>query len=201
MNAPSQKRPGRPPKKSDEVRGIRFDMRLDRAEKEAFRDAANLAGLDLSAWVRERLRAVARQELESAGQPVAFLTTPDGPEHLTRARLVKPRTLELTFADGLRKTLSVGRLGMPVDRIKWDTAQALPTGKAMTVAGVQGDTVPIDSSTLRYLVDEAYAAKVDAELEDLQLSRGELAELARASPPPAEWYNQPERDLTRDSWK
>jgi hypothetical protein len=73
MKAPSKKRLGRPPKGSDKIKGIRFDMRIEEVEKIAFRDAANLAGLDLSAWVRERLRAVARQELEDAGRPVAFL--------------------------------------------------------------------------------------------------------------------------------
>jgi hypothetical protein len=55
-------------------------MRLDVAEKQAFRDAAELAGLDLSAWIRERLRTVARQELESVGRPVAFLLATNTPE-------------------------------------------------------------------------------------------------------------------------
>jgi hypothetical protein len=50
-----------------------MDMRLQAAEKEGFRAAAELAGLDLSAWIRERLRQVARKELESAGRAVPFL--------------------------------------------------------------------------------------------------------------------------------
>jgi hypothetical protein len=79
MNAPRRKRLGRPLKGSDKVKGIRFDMRLELSEKEAFRDAANLAGLDLSAWVRERLRSAARQELGGAGRPVAFLKTGTAP--------------------------------------------------------------------------------------------------------------------------
>jgi hypothetical protein len=66
-------RRGRPPKGSDKIKGIRLDMRLTAAEKEAFRASAELAGLDLSAWVRERLRRAAREELEGAGQPIAFL--------------------------------------------------------------------------------------------------------------------------------
>jgi hypothetical protein len=40
---------------------------------EAFRVAADLAGLALSAWVRERLRLAARRELEEAGKSVPFL--------------------------------------------------------------------------------------------------------------------------------
>jgi hypothetical protein len=42
-------------------------------EKRAFVDAADLAGLSLSSWVRERLRRAARAELNEAGKPVAFL--------------------------------------------------------------------------------------------------------------------------------
>jgi hypothetical protein len=73
MATPSKKRRGRPPKGSDKIKGIRFDMRLEEAEKEGFRAAAELAGLDLSAWVRERLRQAAWKELERAGQPVPFI--------------------------------------------------------------------------------------------------------------------------------
>ena len=68
------KRRGRPPKGSDQVKGIRLDMRLNEAEKEGFRAAAELAGLDLSTWIRERLRQVAWKELERAGRPVPFLS-------------------------------------------------------------------------------------------------------------------------------
>lgn len=50
-----------------------LQVRLESGEKEAFEAAANLAGLALSAWVRERLRRIALEELEKAGQPVAFM--------------------------------------------------------------------------------------------------------------------------------
>jgi hypothetical protein len=66
-------RRGRPPKAADRVKADYLDIRLGFAEKQAFRDAADLAGLDLSAWVRERLRGAARKELEAASLPVAFL--------------------------------------------------------------------------------------------------------------------------------
>jgi hypothetical protein len=65
---------GRPPKAPDRVKADYLDIRLGAPEKQAFRDAADLAGLDLSAWVRERLRAMARKELEAANLPVEFLT-------------------------------------------------------------------------------------------------------------------------------
>ena len=64
---------GRPPKGRDRIKSAYLDMRLEEAEKQAFRDAAELAGLDLSSWIRERLRTAARKELEGASQPVAFL--------------------------------------------------------------------------------------------------------------------------------
>jgi hypothetical protein len=48
-------------------------MRLEQAEKEAFQSAAQLAGLELSGWIRERLRTLARKELENAGRKVPFL--------------------------------------------------------------------------------------------------------------------------------
>lgn len=72
MNKPLAKR-GRPPKGPGRTKSEYLDMRLEVAEKQAFRDAAELAGLDLSAWVRERLRLAARRELESANRAVAFL--------------------------------------------------------------------------------------------------------------------------------
>lgn len=68
-----QRKRGRPRKDPERTKGDYLDIRLETAEKQAFKDAADLAGLDLSAWVRERLRAAARKELENAGQPVAFL--------------------------------------------------------------------------------------------------------------------------------
>ncbi len=48
-------------------------MRLTPLEKEAFQQAADLAGIPLSAWMRERLRLSAIRDLESAGQSVPFV--------------------------------------------------------------------------------------------------------------------------------
>ena len=73
---PQIKRRGRPPKRSDELKTEYLDVRLETGEKEAFWDAANVAGLPLSAWVRERLRTAARRELIEAGRRIAFLPSP-----------------------------------------------------------------------------------------------------------------------------
>ncbi len=48
-------------------------LRMTPDEKRAFQEAARLAGISLSAWVRERLRLAAIRELESAGLPVPFV--------------------------------------------------------------------------------------------------------------------------------
>jgi hypothetical protein len=50
-----------------------LEVRLGQAEKQAFKDAADLAGLGVSAWVRERLRRIAAKELQDASRSVAFL--------------------------------------------------------------------------------------------------------------------------------
>jgi hypothetical protein len=64
---------GRPPVDPEKAKAIHLDIRLEVAEKQAFKDAADLAGLGLSAWIRERLRRAARKELEEASLPVSFL--------------------------------------------------------------------------------------------------------------------------------
>jgi uncharacterized protein (DUF1778 family) len=74
MKETKRNKGGRPPKGADKKKSAHLDMRLEEVEKETFKAAAELAGLDLSAWIRERLRSAARVELEGAGREVAFLT-------------------------------------------------------------------------------------------------------------------------------
>lgn len=62
---------GRPSKKH--TREEYLEVRLTVEEKQAFKEAAELAGIGLSTWVRERLRRSARQELGQVGQKAAFL--------------------------------------------------------------------------------------------------------------------------------
>lgn len=47
--------------------------RIDEDEKRAFEEVANLAGISLSAWMRERLRRAAIRELEEASRPIPFI--------------------------------------------------------------------------------------------------------------------------------
>jgi uncharacterized protein (DUF1778 family) len=55
--------------------------RATKIEKQAFQEAAELAGLPLSAWVRERLRRAARIELEDAGRRIPFVQASLQEEH------------------------------------------------------------------------------------------------------------------------
>jgi hypothetical protein len=66
-------RRGRPPKGSDTAKSKSVLIRLDEDEKQAFTEAAELAGLSLSGWIRERLRLAATKELRFEGRTVAFL--------------------------------------------------------------------------------------------------------------------------------
>lgn len=50
-----------------------LQIRLTDEEKQGFQEAANLAGIALSSWVRERLRLAAIRDLESAGQKIPFV--------------------------------------------------------------------------------------------------------------------------------
>jgi hypothetical protein len=53
-------------------------VRITAAEKEGFQTAADLAGLALSAWARERLRRAAIKELEEASRPIPFISRDTG---------------------------------------------------------------------------------------------------------------------------
>ena len=51
----------------------RILMSVTQAEFDAFDEAARLAGVSRSSWIRQRCRDAARAELEDAGRPVPFL--------------------------------------------------------------------------------------------------------------------------------
>ncbi len=57
----------------NEAKSETVQIRLTISEKRGFEQAAALAGIPISAWVRERLRMVAIRELETAGQRVPFV--------------------------------------------------------------------------------------------------------------------------------
>lgn len=60
------------PDSKKSLRDAFLELRLQSKEKTTFRDAAKLAGVPLSSWVRERLRRAAIRELEEAAKPIAI---------------------------------------------------------------------------------------------------------------------------------
>ena len=59
------------------MKTVSVEVRMQPEEKTTFQEAAELAGIPLSAWIRERLRKAARIELEDAGRKVAFIKRRD----------------------------------------------------------------------------------------------------------------------------
>jgi hypothetical protein len=70
----NKRNPGRPRKAPDQIKGDYLELRLAPLEKQAFKQAAEIAGIPLAAWARERLRRIATRELEEAGLKIPFLT-------------------------------------------------------------------------------------------------------------------------------
>lgn len=64
---------GRPPKGSEDAKSESLLLRLSSSEKQGFADAAALAGVPLTVWIRERLRRIATEELSSSGKNVPFI--------------------------------------------------------------------------------------------------------------------------------
>jgi head-tail adaptor len=64
---------GRPTKHESDTKNRYLQVRVEQSEKESFDTAAELAGIPLSIWVRERLRVIAKKELEQHGQTAKFL--------------------------------------------------------------------------------------------------------------------------------
>jgi hypothetical protein len=63
---------GRPPKDESDLHNEQFLIKLETAEKEAFQDAAQLAGMRPSAWARRELRRSAAREFKRARRPIPF---------------------------------------------------------------------------------------------------------------------------------
>lgn len=55
------------------LRNRPVQVRCRDAEKRAFKQAADLAGLSLSGWIMLHLRKAAAKELKELGRPVPFL--------------------------------------------------------------------------------------------------------------------------------
>jgi hypothetical protein len=74
------KKRGAPQKSSSDRKAALTQIRLLASEKAGFEEAAELSGLSLSAWMRTRLRTVAKKELEAFGREPTFLKQQKKPE-------------------------------------------------------------------------------------------------------------------------
>ena len=68
-----KKQRGRPKKKASEAKVHLLQVRLEASEKKGFEQAAKMADIPLSEWVRERLRGIATEELGELGKKPKFL--------------------------------------------------------------------------------------------------------------------------------
>jgi len=57
------------------MKDYNLQVRLTQAERDTLNLVANGSGISVSAWVRDRLRRAAREELQSSGIKVPFLDT------------------------------------------------------------------------------------------------------------------------------
>jgi hypothetical protein len=52
-------------------------IKVSEDEREGFRRAADIAGIGVSAWARQKLRAAAVQELQTVGENAPFISLPN----------------------------------------------------------------------------------------------------------------------------
>lgn len=134
-------------------------------------------------------------------RPERISSEPVSPEHLASAKYVSRGKIELVFQDGLHALLDVKRLGMPTGKIDWKTCAAMLDGSSIVVSTPKGEKIPIDSGSLRYLVDPDYATKMDEALSAVRLSRDELAEISGNAPPLNEVADCDGGNVVRSRWK
>ena len=179
----STARRGRPPKAAGQTKTEYLDIRVEATEKLAFREAAELAGLDLSAWIRERLRANARKELQAANLPVPFMATevsgkpnvigrrsrkkparvqsPSEKEQVKEVHFQPPSAIHLVFADGFSGEWKLSELGLDLTNMKLSTIRPTVEKAAIRIQSKWGDDVRIDGSVIRAVVDPVYAKECE----------------------------------------
>lgn len=114
-------------------------------------------------------------------------------EHIVEVKHVPPAKLFLRFADGFQGTWSLETLGLSLLTVKPTTA-TISHGNAIKMKSVNGAVVSIDTSSLRYCVDNTYAANMDAEVASLLIPSERLERIAANNQPPQAWYDSVEDD-------
>jgi hypothetical protein len=86
-------------------------------------------------------------------------------DHIVEAHYVRPGQLYLRFADDLEGTWTFDQLGLDMSNMKSTTVKASNAGTYLEVQSKWGESVQLDSSSLRVLVDPKYAAKIEKKLD------------------------------------
>lgn len=93
------------------------------------------------------------------------------PDVVFNARYVRPSRFFLRFADGYEGVWTFAQLGLDMSNMKPATIRATG-GKKLVVKSKWGDDVELDCSSLRTLVDDDYAARLEARLDALAMRIG-----------------------------
>jgi hypothetical protein len=88
-------------------------------------------------------------------------------DHIAVAHYVRPGQLYLRFADDFEGTWTFDQLGLNMSNMKSTTVKASGAGTHLEVQSKWGESVQLDSSSLRVLVDPKYAAEIEKKLDIL----------------------------------
>jgi hypothetical protein len=105
----------------------------------------------------------------------------DAIAHISEVRYVHPAQLFLRFADGFEGTWMFDRPEFDISKMNVAAVTVSSDGTYIEVQSKSGEDVQMDSLSLRYLVDEKYAAKIDQSIRELHMGPAEAAEAARLS--------------------
>lgn len=115
------------------------------------------------------------------------------PERVIEARYVRTSRLFLRFADGLEGTWSFRQLCLDMSNMKVTSIKASASGNCIRVKSKWGDDVELDTSSIRWLIDPEYAARLEAEIAAMQIPSERLERIAAKNQPPQEWYDSTEK--------
>jgi hypothetical protein len=146
----------------------------------------------------EKVAALMRQYVPR-GDELLWIQVPEPQRQdlVGAAHFISPATIAVTFRDGFAADIPIERLEMPLAEFHWDTIAASATGDLVTVADVDGESIPIDASTLRYLADDRYARQLDAKIRSLHVPKSELQEMLPHCKPPQAWYDESDHGLMK----
>jgi hypothetical protein len=109
------------------------------------------------------------EEMNYARLPGATMIADGGPEldQIATATFSPPGSIRLQFADGYTGTARLADIPLRPADIKPRSIRVAMWGNAVTVKNRRGETIHIDSSVLRAIVDSRYATALRRAIDDL----------------------------------